>query len=56
MQLGGKDATPSAEVDRKPVFDHHLSENEAVQALQPFDVICTLRERTAFPLEPESDR
>jgi phosphoglycerate dehydrogenase-like enzyme len=31
------------------VFDHHLSENEAVEALQPFDVICTLRERMAFP-------
>jgi hypothetical protein len=31
------------------VFNHHLSENEAVEALQPFDVVCTLRERTAFP-------
>lgn len=26
------------------VFDHHLSENEAVEALQPFDVICTGKE------------
>jgi len=31
------------------VFDHHLSEAEAVEALQPFDVVCTLRERMAFP-------
>jgi phosphoglycerate dehydrogenase-like enzyme len=31
------------------VFDRHLSDNEAVEALQPFDVICTLRERMAFP-------
>jgi len=31
------------------VFDRHLSENEAAEALQLFDVICTLRERTAFP-------
>jgi phosphoglycerate dehydrogenase-like enzyme len=31
------------------VFDRHLTENEAVEALQPFDVICTLRERMAFP-------
>lgn len=31
------------------VFDRHLSEDEAVDALQPFDVVCTLRERMAFP-------
>jgi phosphoglycerate dehydrogenase-like enzyme len=31
------------------VFDRHLAEEEAVQALQPFDVICTLRERMALP-------
>ncbi len=31
------------------VFGHHLTENEAVKALQPFDVVCTLRERMAFP-------
>ncbi len=31
------------------VFDHHLSEDEAVKALQAFDVVCTLRERMAFP-------
>jgi phosphoglycerate dehydrogenase-like enzyme len=31
------------------VFDRHLSEAEAVDALRPFDVICTLRERMALP-------
>jgi phosphoglycerate dehydrogenase-like enzyme len=31
------------------VFDRHLSEDEAVQALQSFDAVCTLRERMAFP-------
>jgi phosphoglycerate dehydrogenase-like enzyme len=31
------------------VFDRHLSEAEAVEALRPFDVVCTMRERMAFP-------
>ncbi|MEB4209801.1 D-2-hydroxyacid dehydrogenase family protein [Mycobacterium sp. 94-17] len=31
------------------VFDRHLSEDEAVDVLRPFDVLCTLRERMAFP-------
>jgi len=31
------------------VFDRHLTEDEAAEALRPFDVICTLRERMAFP-------
>ena len=31
------------------VFDRHLSEPEAAEALRPFDVICTLRERIALP-------
>ncbi len=31
------------------VFDRHLSEGEAADALRPFDVVCTLRERMAFP-------
>jgi phosphoglycerate dehydrogenase-like enzyme/2-polyprenyl-6-methoxyphenol hydroxylase-like FAD-dependent oxidoreductase len=31
------------------VFDRHLSEDEAARALQPFDVVCTLRERMALP-------
>ncbi|OBH06632.1 hydroxyacid dehydrogenase [Mycobacterium sp. E2699] len=31
------------------VFNRHLSEPEAAQALRPFDVICTMRERMALP-------
>ncbi|OMC09431.1 D-2-hydroxyacid dehydrogenase family protein [Mycobacterium sp. SP-6446] len=31
------------------VFDRHLSEEQAADALSPFDVLCTMRERMAFP-------
>lgn len=31
------------------VFDRHLAEDEAADALRPVDVVCTLRERMAFP-------
>src|SRR5260370_26778603 len=31
------------------VFDQHLSEDEAVSLLQPFDVLCTVRERMSLP-------
>ena len=31
------------------VFGRHLAEAEAADALRPFDVVCTLRERMAFP-------
>src|SRR6201992_981525 len=31
------------------VFDRHLAEAEAVGALHPFDVLCTVRERMALP-------
>src|SRR5260221_639056 len=31
------------------VFDRHLGEDEAAELLQPFDVICTVRERMALP-------
>ena len=31
------------------VFERHLSEAEAADALLPFDVVCTLRERMALP-------
>jgi phosphoglycerate dehydrogenase-like enzyme len=31
------------------VFDRHLSEDEAAVALQPFDVLCTIRERMSMP-------
>lgn len=31
------------------VFDRHLSEDEAALVLQPFDVLCTVRERMSLP-------
>lgn len=31
------------------VFDRHLGEAEAADALRPFDVVCHMRERMAFP-------
>ncbi|SOX52216.1 hydroxyacid dehydrogenase [Mycobacterium ahvazicum] len=31
------------------VFERHLGQAEAVEVLQPFDVICTMRERMALP-------
>jgi phosphoglycerate dehydrogenase-like enzyme len=31
------------------VFDRHLDEDEAASALEPFDVLCTVRERMALP-------
>jgi phosphoglycerate dehydrogenase-like enzyme len=31
------------------VFREHLSEQQAIDALQPFDVLCTIRERMALP-------
>jgi phosphoglycerate dehydrogenase-like enzyme len=31
------------------VFNRHLSEAEAADALRPFDVVCTVRERMALP-------
>lgn len=34
---------------RVSVFDRHLSEDDAAEALRPFDVICTMRERMALP-------
>jgi phosphoglycerate dehydrogenase-like enzyme len=30
-------------------FERHLAEDEAADVLRPFDVVCTLRERMAFP-------
>ena len=31
------------------VFDRHLAEDEAASALQPFAVLCTIRERMSLP-------
>ena len=33
------------------VFTRHLSDEEIVSALEPFEVICTLRERTSLPAQ-----
>ncbi len=43
------DWTPVQSRSEVTVFDRHLSEAEAVDALRPFDVVCTVRERMAFP-------
>ena len=43
------DWSPVQNRARVTVFDRHLSEEEAVEALQPFDVLCTVRERMALP-------
>jgi phosphoglycerate dehydrogenase-like enzyme len=43
------DWSPVQKRSEVTVFERHLSEAEAVEALRPFDVICTLRERMAFP-------
>ncbi len=43
------DWTPVQKRAEVTVFDRHLAEDEAVGALLPFDVVCTLRERMAFP-------
>src|SRR5580700_4534703 len=34
---------------RITVFDRHLSEDEAASVLQPFEVLCTIRERMSLP-------
>ena len=49
MALGLADWSPVQNRAGVTVFDRHLSEGEAVDALRPFDVVCTLRERMAFP-------
>ncbi len=49
MALDLADWTPVQSRSEVTVFDRHLSEAEAVDALRPFDVVCTVRERMAFP-------
>jgi phosphoglycerate dehydrogenase-like enzyme len=49
MALRLADWSPVQTRSEVTVFDRHLSEPEAGEALQPFDVICTLRERMALP-------
>ena len=43
------DWSPVQDRSEVTVFDRHLSEAEAADALRPFDVICTVRERMALP-------
>jgi phosphoglycerate dehydrogenase-like enzyme len=43
------DWSPVQDRSEITVFDRHLSEAEAADALRPFDVICTMRERMALP-------
>ncbi|OBA61671.1 hydroxyacid dehydrogenase [Mycobacterium sp. 1100029.7] len=43
------DWSPVQSRSQVTVFDRHLSEAEAAEALRPFDVICTVRERMALP-------
>lgn len=49
VALGLADWSPVQNRSEVTVFDRHLSEEEAVAELQPFDVACTMRERMAFP-------
>lgn len=43
------DWSPVQSRSQVTVFGRHLSEAEAAEALRPFDVICTMRERMALP-------
>jgi phosphoglycerate dehydrogenase-like enzyme len=49
MALRLADWSPVQTRSEVTVFDRHLSESEAAEALRPFDVVCTLRERMALP-------
>lgn len=48
MALALADWSPVQIRSEITVFDRHLTEAEAADALRPFDVLCTLRERMAF--------
>jgi phosphoglycerate dehydrogenase-like enzyme len=49
MALDLADWSPVQMRSEVTVFDRHLSEAEAADALRPFAAVCTLRERMAFP-------
>lgn len=49
VALDVADWSPLDGVAELTVFDRHLSEDEAATLLQPFDVLCTIRERMALP-------
>ena len=39
------DWSPISQRAKIQVFTHHLSDNEMISVLRPFEVVCTLRER-----------
>ena len=49
VALGLADWSPVRTRADVTIFDRHLSEPEAADALRPFDVLCTVRERMALP-------
>jgi phosphoglycerate dehydrogenase-like enzyme len=49
VALEAADWSPVLAKAEVTVFDRHLSQDEAAELLQPFDVVCTIRERMAFP-------
>jgi phosphoglycerate dehydrogenase-like enzyme len=49
VALSLADWSPVLNQSEITVFERHLSESEAADALQPFDVVCTVRERMALP-------
>lgn len=49
LALDLADWSPVQNRSEVTVFGRHLAEEEAVDALRPFDVICTMRERMALP-------
>ncbi|RAU98831.1 D-2-hydroxyacid dehydrogenase family protein [Mycobacterium colombiense] len=49
VALSVADWSPVQKLADVTVFDRHLDEDEAAEVLRPFDVVCTLRERMAFP-------
>lgn len=49
MALELADWSPVSNRSEITVFDRHVSEAQAAEVLQPFDVICTMRERMSLP-------
>ncbi len=49
VALASADWSPLDGIAEIAVFREHLSEAQAIAALQPFDVLCTIRERMALP-------
>jgi phosphoglycerate dehydrogenase-like enzyme len=49
VALDVADWSPIQKRSEITVFSSHLTEEDAAEALRPFDVVCTMRERMAFP-------